>query len=76
MCSSVFLIFPFVVAVCPWIGKKSVWLRAAALEKKFGNGEALQALLKKAVTYCPKVSFRLRFFVVVLLSTDVAPQTI
>lgn len=38
-------------------GKKSIWLRAVALEKQVGdgtkNGEAVEQLLQKAVTACP-----------------------
>ena len=34
--------------------KKSMWRRAAALEKAHGSREALDALLERAVTYCPQ----------------------
>ncbi len=36
-------------------GKKSIWRRAAQLEKAKGSKESLDAILKKAVTYCPQV---------------------
>ena len=36
-------------------GKKSIWRRAAQLEKAHGDRDSLEALLKKAVTYCPQV---------------------
>ena len=35
-------------------GKKSIWLRAASLEKKQGTAQTLEQMLKKAVTYCPQ----------------------
>lgn len=35
-------------------GKKSVWLRAAQLEKIAGSRESLDGLLRRAVTYCPQ----------------------
>ena len=35
-------------------GKKGVWLRAAALEKKHGSRDALEALLRSAVAACPQ----------------------
>jgi pre-mRNA-processing factor 6 len=35
-------------------GKKSVWVRAAQLEKTAGTPELLDTLLRKAVTYCPQ----------------------
>ena len=38
----------------PAPGKKSIWRRAAALEKAHGNPEAVDALLRRAVTYCPQ----------------------
>lgn len=34
--------------------KKKIWMAAAQLEKKHGTPEALDALLKKATTMCPK----------------------
>mmetsp|Transcript_23097 Transcript_23097/g.56930 ORF Transcript_23097/g.56930 Transcript_23097/m.56930 type:complete len:966 (-) Transcript_23097:92-2989(-) len=34
--------------------KKKIWMAAAQLEKKHGTPEALDALLKKATTFCPK----------------------
>lgn len=40
-------------------GKKSIWRRAAQLEKAHGTREALDALLKKAVAYCPQVDLLL-----------------
>ena len=33
--------------------KKSVWVRAAQHEKGHGTAESLDALLRKAVSYCP-----------------------
>ena len=36
--------------------KKSVWLKAAELERTHGEAGAVDALLKKAVTFCPQVS--------------------
>ena len=35
-------------------GKKGIWQRAAMLEKRHGTPESLEALLKKAVSYCPQ----------------------
>lgn len=34
--------------------KKKIWMAAAQLEKKHGTPEALDVLLKKATTFCPK----------------------
>eukprot|EP00959_Pyramimonas_sp_CCMP1952_P196226 4102489-Pyramimonas_sp.AAC.1 len=34
--------------------KKSVWVRAAQLEKTCGTPALLDQLLRKAVTYCPQ----------------------
>jgi len=34
--------------------KKSIWLRAAYLEKNHGTRESLESLLKRAVAHCPK----------------------
>jgi len=34
--------------------KKKIWMAAASLEKKHGTPEALDQLLKKATTFCPK----------------------
>jgi len=34
--------------------KKSIWLRAAYLEKNHGTRESLEALLQRAVAHCPK----------------------
>lgn len=34
--------------------KKSVWLAAAYFERKYGTGELLEELLKRAVQHCPK----------------------
>ena len=36
-------------------GKKSIWRAAAQLEKDHGTPAALDALLARAVTYCPQV---------------------
>jgi hypothetical protein len=35
-------------------GKKSIWRRAAQLEKAHGTGESLDAMLRKAVKFCPQ----------------------
>ena len=35
-------------------GKKCLWSCAAALEKAHGSREALDALLQRAVKYCPQ----------------------
>ena len=35
--------------------KKSVWRKAAELEQKHGTADAVDGLLRKAVTYCPQV---------------------
>ncbi|XP_039250492.1 pre-mRNA-processing factor 6-like [Styela clava] len=35
-------------------GKKSIWLRAAYLEKNHGTRETLESLLQRAVAHCPK----------------------
>jgi pre-mRNA-processing factor 6 len=35
-------------------GKPAVWRAAAALEKQHGSREALDELLKRAVSYCPQ----------------------
>lgn len=37
-------------------GKKSLWIKAAELEKVHGTPEALEEILDRAVRYCPKVS--------------------
>ena len=42
------------VAVCVPAGKPTVWRAAAAFEKQHGSREELDALLKRAVSYCPK----------------------
>jgi pre-mRNA-processing factor 6 len=44
------------LAVFP--GKKSLWRRAAALEKGHGSRGALDALLERAVKYCPQARAR------------------
>lgn len=36
-------------------GKKSVWRRAAQLEKAHGTRESLNAILSEAVRHCPEV---------------------
>ena len=46
-------IYAHALAMFP--GKKSIWRRAAQLEKAKGSKESLDAILKKAVTYCPQV---------------------
>jgi hypothetical protein len=45
-------IYAHALSVFP--GKKSIWRRAAQLEKSHGSREALDALLRKAVQYCPQ----------------------
>lgn len=45
-------IYAHALSVFP--GKKSIWRRAAQLEKAHGSRESLDALLKKAVQYCPQ----------------------
>ena len=35
--------------------KKSIWLKAANLEKQHGSPEALDSVLKEAVANCPEV---------------------
>eukprot|EP00899_Mesostigma_viride_P008244 jgi/Mesvir1/17420/Mv08704-RA.1 len=45
-------IYAHALSVFP--GKKSVWMRAALLEKAHGTFESLDNLLRKAVTYCPQ----------------------
>ncbi|BFG40803.1 hypothetical protein CerSpe_270770 [Prunus speciosa] len=37
-----------------FLTKKSIWRKAAQLEKSHGTRESLVALLRKAVTYCPQ----------------------
>lgn len=41
-------------ALAAFPGKKSIWRVAAQLEKAHGSREALDALLRKAVAYCPQ----------------------
>lgn len=41
-------------AVASFPGKAHVWRAAAALEKQHGSREALDELLKRAVSYCPQ----------------------
>jgi pre-mRNA-processing factor 6 len=41
-------------ALTVFVAKKSIWLKAAQLEKSHGTRESLDALLRKAVTYCPR----------------------
>jgi len=35
-------------------GKKSLWRRAAFLEKSYGTGDSLEELLQRAVRFCPQ----------------------
>ena len=35
--------------------KKSIWEKAARLEKQHGTPEAMEAILKEATTNCPEV---------------------
>lgn len=41
-------------AIKTFPGKKSIWLRAVALEKKIGTPESVEQLLQKAVGFCPQ----------------------
>lgn len=41
-------------ALAAFPGKKSIWLRAAYLEKNHGTRESLESLLQRAVAHCPK----------------------
>ncbi|ONH90079.1 hypothetical protein PRUPE_8G033800 [Prunus persica] len=41
-------------ALTVFLTKKSIWRKAAQLEKSHGSRESLVALLRKAVTYCPQ----------------------
>lgn len=45
-------IFAYILTIFP--GKKSVWLRAAQLERQYGTRDSLDELLKNAVKYCPQ----------------------
>lgn len=45
-------IYAHALSVFP--GKKSVWLKAAQLEKSHGTRDSLDARLRKAVTFCPQ----------------------
>lgn len=45
-------IFAYALGVFP--GKRALWQKAADLEKAHGTPEALEQLLKRAVTYCPQ----------------------
>lgn len=45
-------VFEHALSVFP--RKKSIWLRAAHLEKNHGTRESLEALLQRAVHHCPK----------------------
>ena len=38
-------------------GKKSIWRAAATLEKAHGSRESLDELLRRAVKYCPQVTY-------------------
>jgi len=44
-------VYGYALSVFP--GKKSVWIKAANLERHHGSHEALDGLLQKAVGYCP-----------------------
>jgi pre-mRNA-processing factor 6 len=44
-------VYGYALSVFP--GKKSVWIKAASLERHHGTHEALDQLLQKAVGYCP-----------------------
>ena len=43
-------------ALATFPGKKSIWRKAAMLEKSKGTRESLDVLLQKAVKFCPQVS--------------------
>lgn len=43
-------------ALATFPGKKSIWRKAAQLEKSKGSRESLDAVLQKAVKFCPQVS--------------------
>ncbi|XP_013148071.1 PREDICTED: pre-mRNA-processing factor 6 [Papilio polytes] len=45
-------IYGYALSVFP--SKKSIWLRAAYLEKQHGSRASLEALLQRAVAHCPK----------------------
>ncbi|KAH1016330.1 pre-mRNA-processing factor 6 [Dendroctonus ponderosae] len=42
------------ISLAAFPGKKSIWLRAAYLEKNHGTRESLESLLQRAVAHCPK----------------------
>lgn len=46
-------IYAHAIGVFP--GKKGLWVRAAQLEKAHGDPTKMDALLKRAVQYCPQV---------------------
>jgi pre-mRNA-processing factor 6 len=46
-------VYAALIAAFP--GKPGVWRAAAAFEKQHGSREELDALLKRAVSYCPQV---------------------
>lgn len=64
-------IYAHALSVFP--GKKSIWRRAAQLEKAKGSRESLDAILKKAVTYCPQVHgcYTMQYQCVVSCTMDV-----
>ena len=37
-----------------FLGKKSIWIKAAYFEKAHGTRDSLETLLQKAVGHCPK----------------------
>ncbi|CAF4810724.1 unnamed protein product [Pieris macdunnoughi] len=45
-------VYGYALSVFP--SKKSIWLRAAYLEKQHGSRSSLEALLQRAVAHCPK----------------------
>jgi pre-mRNA-processing factor 6 len=45
-------IFAHMLTVMP--SKKSIWLKAAQLERQYGTRESLDQMLKKAVSFCPR----------------------
>jgi len=54
----------YTIALTTFPAKKSIWLRAAYLEKNYGTRESLESLLQRAVAHCPKsevISLQLLF---------------
>lgn len=51
------------IALAEFPGKKSIWLRAAYLEKNHGSRESLESLLQRAVAHCPKSEVRIYLYI-------------